>query len=57
MSKVKCPKCGNRNVAEYLWGMPAFTEQLEEELEAGHVVVGVCITESETKYHCNVSAQ
>lgn len=54
MSKVKCPKCGNRNIAEYLWGMPAFTEQLEEELAAGHVVLGGCmITKSEPKYHCN----
>ena len=56
MAKVKCPKCGNRNVAEYLWGMPAFTEKLEEELEAGHVVLGGCmITESDPKYHCNNS--
>jgi hypothetical protein len=54
MSKVKCPKCGNRNVAEYLWGMPAFTKKLEEELEVGHVVLGGCmITESDPKYHCN----
>lgn len=54
MSKVRCPKCGNRNVAEYLWGMPAFTKKLEEELEVGHFVLGGCmITESDPKYHCN----
>lgn len=54
MSKVKCAKCGNKNIAEYLRGMPAFTEQLEEDLEAGYVVLGGCmITKSDPKYHCN----
>ena len=54
MAKLKCPKCGNRNIAKYLWGMPAFTKQLEEDLEAGRVILGGCmITESDPKFHCN----
>jgi len=55
MKKIKCLKCGSRNVAEYLWGMFTFTEQFEQDINAGNVVLGGCciITESNSKYYCN----
>lgn len=51
---LRCPACGSDNVAEILWGMPAFTEELEKELDEGNVVLGgCCITPDDPKYECN----
>lgn len=33
MSKKICPRCGSRKTAQILWGMPAFTEELEVKLK------------------------
>lgn len=53
MAKILCPQCGSSNVARILWGMPAFTPALEEDLEQGKVVLGgCCIAEPTPKYHC-----
>jgi len=30
-----CPACGSERVAEILWGMPAFSERLQKDLDAG----------------------
>lgn len=29
----KCPKCGSRRVAPILYGMPAFSEEMEQQLK------------------------
>jgi hypothetical protein len=39
----RCPKCGHSPVAEILWGMPASSEKLDADLEAGRVTLGGCI--------------
>lgn len=54
MSRVKCPVCGSRNVAKYLWGDPYYTEKLQEEINSGKVVLGgCCILGCTPKYKCN----
>ena len=52
--KRKCPRCGSRDVAEYLWGMPAFSEQLEKDM-ADHKIIlgGCCVTGNDPSAHCN----
>jgi hypothetical protein len=39
----KCPVCGSNEIARILYGMPAFNEQLIEELRIGKVTLGGCI--------------
>ncbi len=52
--KRKCPRCGSSDVAEYLWGMPAFSEQLEKDM-ADHKIIlgGCCVTGNDPSAHCN----
>ena len=37
-----CPVCKSKSVATILWGLPAYSEQLERDLELGKVVLGGC---------------
>ncbi len=54
----KCPRCGSRNTAEILYGMPAYTEDLQKKLDSKKVVLGgCCITGMDPKYHCNDCGQ
>lgn len=49
-----CPECGSYGVAAILWGMPAFSEQLERDLDEGRVVIGgCCVTGVDPEWHCN----
>lgn len=49
-----CPQCGSSNVAEILWGMPAYDEELEKKLADGSVVLGgCCISPADPDWHCN----
>ena len=38
----KCPKCGSTRIAKILYGMPAFSNKLESEINAGRVILGGC---------------
>ena len=50
----KCVKCGGHNTAEYLYGMPHMTEELEKNIADGKVKLGGCmVTDFDPKYHCN----
>lgn len=42
----RCPRCGSTNTAEILYGMPAFSEKLEKDINEGKVVLGGCIVRS-----------
>ncbi len=56
MRKLKkvCPFCGSRKVAEYLYGMPAMSEELEKNLEKNKVILaGCCVSNVDPEYHCN----
>ncbi len=51
---MKCVKCGSKNVAEYLWGLPKYDEQLEKEITDGKIVLGGCeVLPYSPKYKCN----
>lgn len=51
---IRCPECGSENIAEVLWGMPAFDEELEEKLADGSIVFGgCCISPADSDWHCN----
>jgi len=48
-----CPLCGSARVAEILWGMPAFSEQMQKDLDAGKIVLGgCCIFGDEPTWQC-----
>jgi len=49
----KCPKCGSEKIAPILYGMPAFDEEMERELNDQKLYLGgCCITGSDPEYHC-----
>jgi len=49
----KCPVCGANRIAEIYYGMPAFTEKLREDMEAGRVVLGgCCISADDPRWQC-----
>lgn len=51
---VICPECGSSDIAEILWGLPAFSDELEAEIEAGHVFLGGCIvSDFDPDWRCN----
>ncbi len=54
MARKMYPKCGSRDTAQILWGMPMMPPELNEELEEGTVVLGgCCVPTPEPRYHCN----
>lgn len=45
-SYVKCPRCGSKNTARILYGMPCMSEELQRRIDDGKIVIGGCrITE------------
>lgn len=38
----KCPKCGCKKIATYLWGMPLFSKKLQKDIDDGKIVLGGC---------------
>lgn len=51
---LKCPYCDSENIAEYLWGTPFLSAELEEELKNNKVVLGGCCMDKHAPaYHCN----
>lgn len=54
MTRRICPRCGSKNTAQILWGMPAFSEDLEEKLKKKEIVLGgCCVSDNDPTYHCN----
>ena len=51
----ECPECKSDEVADILFGLPDFTEELSNQLSAGHVVLGGCmiLEEFQPDFHCN----
>lgn len=41
-AQIKCPYCGSRNTARILYGMPAFSDELQEKLDSGKIHLGGC---------------
>ncbi len=50
---MKCIKCGGSKVVPILYGMPAFSEELEQKLNDEELHLGgCCLTGADPKYHC-----
>jgi hypothetical protein len=45
------PRCRSMDVAVYLWGEPAFSDELEQDIGAGRVVIGGCVVSEEDPIH------
>ena len=52
--RIKCPRCGSMETARILYGMPAFSEELERRLRAGRLRLGgCCVSANDPKRYCN----
>jgi hypothetical protein len=48
-----CIHCGSTRIAEILYGLPAFSDELQERLNQGSVVLGGCmVSEDNPKWAC-----
>jgi len=48
-----CPSCNSKRCARILRGYPLYTEELQNDLDAGRVVLGGClISDDETDWRC-----
>ena len=48
-----CPQCKCRNIAQIIYGMPAFSEELEHDLDSGKIVLGGClVSEGDAEWRC-----
>jgi len=53
MNKIKCPFCNSKRVAEILYGMPAFSKELEQELKDEKIFLGGCVIHDDIPlFHC-----
>lgn len=49
----KCPHCGGKPMATVLYGYPAFSAELEAQLQSGTITLGgCCITDDDPKWEC-----
>lgn len=45
-AQIKCPRCGSQNIARYIYGYPAFSEEMQKMLDEGKWVLGGCCISS-----------
>lgn len=51
---VKCPRCGSKNIAEILYGMPAYYDEIQAKIDAGKLRLGgCCVSGADPKFYCN----
>ena len=41
-AQIKCPHCGSIDTARYIYGYPAFSEEMQQKLDAGKWILGGC---------------
>lgn len=48
-----CPNCGKSKIAKIIYGMPAYTKELQKDIDEGRVVLAGCMIENDTpSYFC-----
>lgn len=54
MNRRICPRCGSKKTAQILWGMPAFSDDIDKKIKNMEIVLGgCCISYNDPTYHCN----
>ncbi len=49
----KCPKCGSNKVAAILFGLPVYSENLQQDMDSGKIVLGgCCISAHDPTWQC-----
>ncbi len=49
----KCPKCGSNKVAAILFGLPVYSEKLQQDMDSGKIVLGgCCVTDHDPTWQC-----
>jgi hypothetical protein len=49
----ECPVCGSSRVADILYGLPAFSPKLEEDLDTDRITLGgCCVTDGDPVWQC-----
>ncbi len=49
----KCPKCGSNKVATILFGLPVYSEKLQQDMDSGKIVLGgCCISAHDPTWQC-----
>lgn len=49
----KCPACGSKRIARILYGLPAFSDELQRDLEEGKITLGgCCIRDDDPVWQC-----
>ena len=53
-AQYKCPYCGSTNTAKILYGMPAFSLELQDKIKRGKIVLGgCCVADNDPDRQCN----
>ena len=51
---AKCPACGSSKIVTYLYGEPAYSEELMNDIKAGKVILGgFCIKGYDPDWECS----
>ena len=45
-AQIKCPRCGSTDTARFIYGYPAFSEEMQKKLDEGKWVLGGCCISS-----------
>ena len=45
-AQIKCPRCGSTDTARFIYGYPAFSEEMQKKLDEGKWVFGGCCISS-----------
>jgi len=49
-----CPRCGSDSIAKIMYGMPAFSAELDEALRTGKLSLGgCCVSDESPRWECN----
>ena len=52
--KIKCPYCGSNSIAKIQYGLPNFSESLQNDIDEGKITLGGCCEEiDDPDKHCN----
>ena len=55
---ARCPACKHAPMASILWGYPAFSPDLEKDIEEGRVVLGgCCVSMDDPAWECSRCGQ